>query len=329
MFFTLFGYWLVGWGGGGAPKGMVHSLLIQFFTLDSFKMEVFKTCFFDIVTTQYDHPSYLKHVLGRIYMVFTLFGIGLGGGGGGSQGNGTQPAYAVFHHGQLQNGSFQNFFFDIVTTHYDHPSYLKHILGRIYMFFTLFGYGLGWGGGGSMTSYRRRRRCRGCCSRGAWWTPTQSWQPPRAAPPCVHTLGCGGDAPPALTGCWWTPAWQPCCAGQRCCRRAASHTIARCTSNCPPRGRCRVWSSSCACPGWSFRPCQRRRESLWCRACWTPWGPGGTRSWQPGTWTACGQRGPGRRRRRCWRSESQGPGRARSYPRLPLITRGAGAQCGC
>ena len=34
-----------------------------------------------------------------------------GGGGGGSQGIGTQPAYAVFHSGQLKNRSFQNLFF--------------------------------------------------------------------------------------------------------------------------------------------------------------------------------------------------------------------------
>ena len=46
--------------------------------------------------------------------IFTLFGYwvgGGGGGGGGSQGMGTQPAYAVFHSGQLQNRSFQNLFF--------------------------------------------------------------------------------------------------------------------------------------------------------------------------------------------------------------------------
>ena len=43
---------VLGWGGGGgAPKGLVHSLLMQFFTLDSSKIEVFKTGFFDIVTT--------------------------------------------------------------------------------------------------------------------------------------------------------------------------------------------------------------------------------------------------------------------------------------
>ena len=35
----------------GAPKGLVHNLLMQFFTLGSSKIEVFETCFFDIVTT--------------------------------------------------------------------------------------------------------------------------------------------------------------------------------------------------------------------------------------------------------------------------------------
>ena len=63
-----------GGGGGGSPKGLVHNLLMQFFTLGSSKMEVFKTCFFDVVTTQNGHPRYVKHVLGRIYVVFTLFG---------------------------------------------------------------------------------------------------------------------------------------------------------------------------------------------------------------------------------------------------------------
>ena len=61
-------------GAGGSPKGLVHNLLMQFFTLDSSKMEVFETFFFDIVTTQNDHPRYVKHVLGRISVFFTLFG---------------------------------------------------------------------------------------------------------------------------------------------------------------------------------------------------------------------------------------------------------------
>ena len=72
MFFTLFGYWVR--GGGGSPKGLVHNLLMQFFTPDSSKIEVFETCFFDIVITQNDHPRYVKHVLGCIYVFFTLLG---------------------------------------------------------------------------------------------------------------------------------------------------------------------------------------------------------------------------------------------------------------
>ena len=42
---------VLGGGGGGSPKGLVHNLLMQFFTLDSSKIEVFKTFFFDIATT--------------------------------------------------------------------------------------------------------------------------------------------------------------------------------------------------------------------------------------------------------------------------------------
>ena len=84
----------------------MHNLLMQFFTPDSSKIEVFETCFFDIVTTQNDHPSYAKHVLGRNYVFSPYLGIRSGGGGGGSQGTGAQPAYAVFRPGQLKNGSF-------------------------------------------------------------------------------------------------------------------------------------------------------------------------------------------------------------------------------
>ena len=65
----------------GRVNGPVHNLLMQFFTLGSSKIEVFETSFFDIVTTENDHPSYAKHVLGRIYVFFTLFGYQVGGGG--------------------------------------------------------------------------------------------------------------------------------------------------------------------------------------------------------------------------------------------------------
>ena len=72
MFFTLFRYW-VG-GGGGSPKGLVRNLLMQFFTLGGSKIEVSESYLFDILTTQNDHLSYVRHVLGRIYVFFTLFG---------------------------------------------------------------------------------------------------------------------------------------------------------------------------------------------------------------------------------------------------------------
>ena len=66
----------------------------------SSKIEVSETSCFDIVTTQYDHPRYVNHVLARIHVFSPYLGIGCGGGGGGSsQGIGTQPAWAVFHLG--------------------------------------------------------------------------------------------------------------------------------------------------------------------------------------------------------------------------------------
>ena len=122
---------------------------MQLLTLDRSKIEVFKTCFFDVVTTQYDHPSYPKHVFGRIWTFFTSFGYWVGGGGGG----GAVPKGLVhnllmqfFTLDRSKMEVFKTCFFDIVTTQYDHPSYPKHVLGRIYMFFTLFGY---WVGGGA------------------------------------------------------------------------------------------------------------------------------------------------------------------------------------
>ena len=90
----------------------MHNLLMQFFNPDSSKIEVFETCFFDIVTTQNDHPSHVKHVLGRIYVFFTLFGNQVrGGGGGASRGLVHNLLMQFFHPGQLKNRSFRNLFF--------------------------------------------------------------------------------------------------------------------------------------------------------------------------------------------------------------------------
>ena len=50
----------------GLVNEVVQNPLMQFFTLGSSKIEAFETCFYDIVLTPYDHPNYVKHVLGRI-----------------------------------------------------------------------------------------------------------------------------------------------------------------------------------------------------------------------------------------------------------------------
>ena len=44
--------WVLGarGGWGGFPKGLAHNLLLQLFILGSSKIELFETCFFDIVT---------------------------------------------------------------------------------------------------------------------------------------------------------------------------------------------------------------------------------------------------------------------------------------
>ena len=98
----------------GLVNGPGHNLLMQFFTPDSSKIEVFETCFFDIVTTQYDHPRYVKHVLGCIYVFFTPFVYWAHVGEGGLPKDWYTPAYAVFHPGQLKNLKFSTVFFLIL-----------------------------------------------------------------------------------------------------------------------------------------------------------------------------------------------------------------------
>ena len=50
-----------------------------------------------------------------------------------------QTAYAVFHPLQVKNGNFCKIVFDIVTTHNDEISYVKHVLDPLCAFFTLSG----------------------------------------------------------------------------------------------------------------------------------------------------------------------------------------------
>ena len=89
---------------------------MQFFTLGSSKIEVFETCFFDIVTTQNDHPRYVKHVLGCICMFFILFGYEIRGGGGSPKGLVHNLLMQFFTPGSSKIEVFETCFFDIVTT---------------------------------------------------------------------------------------------------------------------------------------------------------------------------------------------------------------------
>ena len=59
--------------------------------------------------------SYVKHVLGYIYVFFTVFGY-WARGGGGANGIATQPAYAAFSAYTAQKSKFPKLFFDIVIT---------------------------------------------------------------------------------------------------------------------------------------------------------------------------------------------------------------------
>ena len=50
-FSPYFGSGRAGEGGGGSPKGLVHDVLMQPFTLGSSKIEAFETYFFDTMIT--------------------------------------------------------------------------------------------------------------------------------------------------------------------------------------------------------------------------------------------------------------------------------------
>ena len=95
-------------GEGGSPDAFVYNLLRQFFTLNNSKIEVFETYSFHPVITENDHPRYVKHVLGRMYVFFILFGYWVVGGGGVSPQGLVHGLPCSFHPTQLKNQSFPN-----------------------------------------------------------------------------------------------------------------------------------------------------------------------------------------------------------------------------
>ena len=88
---------------------------MQFFTLDSSKIEAFETFFYDIVTIPYDHPRNVKHVLGRIYLFFTLLRYYLRGGGS-PKGLVHNLLMQFFTLGSSKIEVFETHFFDTVIT---------------------------------------------------------------------------------------------------------------------------------------------------------------------------------------------------------------------
>ena len=101
--------------GGGSPKGLVHDLLMQFFSRCSSKIKVSATHLFDIMTTQDDPPRYAKHVSGCIYVFFTSFGYWVLEGGS-PKGWVYNLLMQFFTLGSSKIDVCKNYFFDIVIT---------------------------------------------------------------------------------------------------------------------------------------------------------------------------------------------------------------------
>ena len=101
-----------------------------------------KDCVLGIVTTHNDHPIHAKHVLGRIHVVFTSFGYEVCGHeeqGGSPKGLVLNIPLQFFILGTSNiEFSCEAYFCNIVTPKNDHPIYVKHVLGRIYVSLTLF-----------------------------------------------------------------------------------------------------------------------------------------------------------------------------------------------
>ena len=111
-----------------------HNLLRQFFSLGSSKVEISETDFFDILTTQNDQISYVKHVFDPIHVLFTLFGR-LDGG----KGLGHKVLWQFSTLGSSKIEIFETGFFGFLTIHHDRISWVKHVLDPLHVFFTVLG----------------------------------------------------------------------------------------------------------------------------------------------------------------------------------------------
>ena len=118
---------------------------MQFSRLNSSKMEISETDFFDTLTIQNDQISYVKHVLAPFYVFFIVLGC-WGGGGGLPRGLGRNLLMQFSRLNSSKMEISETDFFDTLTIQNDQISHVKHVLAPFYAFFTLFGC---WGWGGS------------------------------------------------------------------------------------------------------------------------------------------------------------------------------------
>ena len=63
----------------GLVDGPAYRLLMQFFTLGSYKIEVLQTFFLHTMTVQNNHPRYLKHVMTRLRILDRIWFLRRGG----------------------------------------------------------------------------------------------------------------------------------------------------------------------------------------------------------------------------------------------------------
>ena len=137
----------MGWGGGGGSQGIGTQPAHAVFHPGQLKNRSFWNLFFWYC----DHlkwPSKVCKACFRPYLsrFSPYLGIRSRGGGGSSQGIGAQPAYAVFHPGQLKNRSFWNLF----LWYGDHLKWTSKVCFRPYLrrFSPYLGIRSGWGVGG-------------------------------------------------------------------------------------------------------------------------------------------------------------------------------------
>ena len=109
-------------GAGGSQEGQGYRS----------KRELSETVFFYILTIHKHQISYVKHVLGPLYVFFTLFGC-LDGGKG--LGHNLLMQFSTLGSSKIE--IFNTDFFDILTILNDQVSYMQHVLNPLYVFLTL------------------------------------------------------------------------------------------------------------------------------------------------------------------------------------------------